>query len=68
MLCREMDLFIAEDMAAIEPDIFTINRALVLPLDRAKCVNTKIEYPAYLLPQSEYDALWADEEEPPFDD
>ena len=62
-LCKEMGIRRTVDLIAVEPEYHTEFRTVILPLDRAKRVNTELEYSAYLLPQWQYDEMAREDEE-----
>lgn len=66
MLCKQMGIRLLRDLIEIEPEFFPEQRAVILFLDRAKRVNVDMDYSRFTLPQWQYDAVWAEDEE--FDD
>ena len=63
MLCKAMGIRRRQDLIEIEPEYVPSQRAIILPLDKTKRVNVDISYQDYLLPQWQYDDLWAEDEE-----
>ena len=63
MLCKAMGIRIRQDLIEIEPEYVPSQRAIILPLDKAKRVNVNINYQDYLLPKWQYDDVWAEDEE-----
>ena len=61
-LCKKMGIRRSMDLVSVEPEFVAERRSILLFLDKAKRVNTKIDYGKYLLPQWQYDAIWEDED------
>lgn len=59
-LCKEMGVRSGLDLIEIEPEVLLEQRAVILPLDKAKRVNVHIGYSNYLLPQWQYEELAED--------